>query len=390
MACLLVRNMCLPVEGRLPRCWTRGNKALPISQTRVELTSRLLTQTNRLIRVAPTIESHALSYSRDPSLKVVSKKISERSGKKARLSSKVGAQVRLRNGEMLPGRPTLDDVDRLSQGQRAKKRGTGSRVVPHRLNEEEMMAFQLSKMRGYLIVSGTGKRRNRRLGNNNPAYNIYRQYCDVFGWPAIILEQGTGSDKPDSLMVDTSPTRLEDQSDMQREMISIAEGAGLLLSLESAEDSDVVHIDEDEEEDEASETVSAPTPEEFAAVENHIAEQGAAIVDLKASGLKNADPEVKAQVEVLLQWKAKLEELNASVDEANELNTSAEEDELSRLAELGPLRIEGAIWQLPTTNISFDCPEGRQQARDVAKLLAMRFCIGKNKYDDDKKNKGEP
>ena len=44
-------------------------------------------------------------------------------------------------------------------------------------------------MRGYLIVSGTGKRRNRRLGNNNPAYNIYRQYCDVFGWPAIILEQ---------------------------------------------------------------------------------------------------------------------------------------------------------------------------------------------------------
>lgn len=35
------------------------------------------------------------------------------------------------------GRPTLDDVERLSRGQAAKKRGTGSRAVCHRLNELE-------------------------------------------------------------------------------------------------------------------------------------------------------------------------------------------------------------------------------------------------------------
>lgn len=35
------------------------------------------------------------------------------------------------------GRPTLDDVERLSRGQAAKKRGTGSRAVCHRLNESE-------------------------------------------------------------------------------------------------------------------------------------------------------------------------------------------------------------------------------------------------------------
>lgn len=35
------------------------------------------------------------------------------------------------------GRPSLDDVERLSRGQAAKKRGTGSRGVCHRLNESE-------------------------------------------------------------------------------------------------------------------------------------------------------------------------------------------------------------------------------------------------------------
>jgi hypothetical protein len=45
-------------------------------------------------------------------------------------------------------RPSLDDVDRLSRGEAAKRRGTGSRAVPHRLNEEEMRAFTVSKVRG--------------------------------------------------------------------------------------------------------------------------------------------------------------------------------------------------------------------------------------------------
>ena len=35
-------------------------------------------------------------------------------------------------------RPTLDDVERISYGQGAKRRGTGSRQVPHRLNGDEV------------------------------------------------------------------------------------------------------------------------------------------------------------------------------------------------------------------------------------------------------------
>lgn len=41
------------------------------------------------------------------------------------------------------GRPSLDDVERLSRGQAAKKRGTGSRGVCHRLNESERKARRL-------------------------------------------------------------------------------------------------------------------------------------------------------------------------------------------------------------------------------------------------------
>lgn len=42
-------------------------------------------------------------------------------------------------------RPTLDDVRRISQGDAAKSRGTGSRAVPHRLNAEERRDYDLAQ-----------------------------------------------------------------------------------------------------------------------------------------------------------------------------------------------------------------------------------------------------
>lgn len=46
-------------------------------------------------------------------------------------------KLRARKKKSGSGRPSLDDVERLSRGQAAKKRGTGSRGVCHRLNESE-------------------------------------------------------------------------------------------------------------------------------------------------------------------------------------------------------------------------------------------------------------
>ena len=53
-------------------------------------------------------------------------------------------------------RPTLDDVQRLSEGRAAKTRGYGSRQVPHRLNSEERQQYDIAKARGILTLKGSG------------------------------------------------------------------------------------------------------------------------------------------------------------------------------------------------------------------------------------------
>ena len=44
-------------------------------------------------------------------------------------------------------RPTLDDVERISRGDAAKARGTGSRQIPHRLNAEERKQYDIAKQK---------------------------------------------------------------------------------------------------------------------------------------------------------------------------------------------------------------------------------------------------
>ena len=79
-------------------------------------------------------------------------------------------------------RPSLDDVERISKGQAAKKRGVGSRAVPHRLNNAERDEWVLAKQRKYLSLRGTGWRKER---GDSPLANIYRNYCDAVAIPSI-------------------------------------------------------------------------------------------------------------------------------------------------------------------------------------------------------------
>lgn len=44
-----------------------------------------------------------------------------------------------------PWRPEMDDVDRLSKGGAAKRRGTGSFHIPHRLNSDERPVYEAAK-----------------------------------------------------------------------------------------------------------------------------------------------------------------------------------------------------------------------------------------------------
>lgn len=107
-------------------------------------------------------------------------------------------------GKGANGRPSLDDVERISKGQAAKKRGVGSRAVCHRLNEMERKEFDLAKKLGFVQLRGTGYRRERK---GSPLANIHRQLCDALTRPCVEIHRGLGADAVDEVVVDVSPLR---------------------------------------------------------------------------------------------------------------------------------------------------------------------------------------
>jgi hypothetical protein len=99
-------------------------------------------------------------------------------------------------------RPTISDVERISFGQPAKVKGTGSRGIPHRLNAMEREWFQIARCKGYLTTPGSAYRSQRR---DAPLINTYRNLCDARAQPCIVLhKQNTGYD---TVVVDVSPLR---------------------------------------------------------------------------------------------------------------------------------------------------------------------------------------
>ena len=54
-------------------------------------------------------------------------------------------------------RPDISDVERLSRGLSARHRGTGSRRIPHRLNQEERLLYELAKDKASDREGGDGR-----------------------------------------------------------------------------------------------------------------------------------------------------------------------------------------------------------------------------------------
>lgn len=100
----------------------------------------------------------------------------------------------------------MRDVEKISWGKPAKKKGTGSRGVPHRLNQDEREAFDRARRKGFLEVSGSAWRSQRR---DAPLINTHRSLSDARARPAVVLhKQRSGTDE---LVVDLSPLRLQDE-----------------------------------------------------------------------------------------------------------------------------------------------------------------------------------
>ena len=115
------------------------------------------------------------------------------SGEGAVINAEPAAVPASRAREEKCRRPSVDDVMRISRGQRAKKRGTGSRSVCHRLNADERLVFERAVSSP--SSSGGGSRflvlhngSNRRERKGSPLWNIYRMWCDSQAIPVVACD----------------------------------------------------------------------------------------------------------------------------------------------------------------------------------------------------------
>lgn len=131
-------------------------------------------------------------------------------------------------------RPSLDDVERISKGQAAKKRGTGSRGVPHRLNEAERKEWDLAKKRRFLLLRGSGWRKER---GDSPLANIYRQFCDAQDILCVTVSRGIGNPPMDEVIIDFSPLRKKDVASIALDCI--AEAAAMASFQSTVDNSNV-------------------------------------------------------------------------------------------------------------------------------------------------------
>jgi len=136
----------------------------------------------------------------------------------------------------------MDDVDRISWGRPAKKKGTGSRGVPHRLNNDERLLYDLARQKGFVEIGGSGWRRQR---SDSPLVNTFRSWCAARAAPAIYVHKGAAGD--DEVVVDLSPLRTPHAFDQAAAFCLLEASAsdGFVEGLEWAGDAAVAPVGSD-------------------------------------------------------------------------------------------------------------------------------------------------
>ncbi|WIA11743.1 hypothetical protein OEZ85_011838 [Tetradesmus obliquus] len=211
-----------------------------------------------------------------------------------------------------PWRPDMNDVDRLSKGDGAKKRGTGNYNIPHRLNSDERPVYEAAKKKGYLQVRGTGYRKGAGGRKGNPLPNVYRQWCDAKATACIVIEQDMTGASGDVVVVDLAPLRATDLSAAVQlcGRLAAAAGARQLPLQERSLDAVPFNILPVElpvapqkmlyPDSAGAAATAAATPEQLQSAEMAVLQQADVVRQLKAGGMGNSSPEVQQQVQELL------------------------------------------------------------------------------------------
>ena len=287
--------------------------------------------------------------------------------------SKKTIQQRRRGGEFWEAkmdkhvwRPTLNDVERISWGKPAKKKGTGSRNVPHRLNQDERFLFELARRtKGFLELDGSGYRSQRR---DSPLLNSYRSLCDARGQVAIVLHKSTtGVD--DQIVCDISPLRnpihfesmakrciekIQQQQHPEHEQ-HLRNGAGVGVGTIVYQGSNSSKEDKDDDADDEDNNANA---------------------DISRFDQVDEETEDNTMMEEDLS-------MTLSIIDGTRMN---DDDKNEEAIVLGPWETR-PIYQLPPYCISWDTLQ-RTEAKALGKSLAAMFSTIEEKKNKTKGNKG--
>ena len=131
--------------------------------------------------------------------------------------------------QYLSGRPTVDDVERASRGDRTKAMGVVEREAPYRLTRDEREAWDRAKRRGGDNGKGYGgggvlemrsTQRDPLAPHRHPLVNTHRLYCDAKQALFVLVEQD--NEGRDEIVCDLSTLRLERDAECRARLVALA------------------------------------------------------------------------------------------------------------------------------------------------------------------------
>ena len=308
----------------------------------------------------------------------------------------------------LAGRPSVDDVERASLGDRTKAMGVVEREAPYRLNRADREAWERAKRRGgHGFGNGTGgggvleiksKQTSALAPHRHPLINTHRLYCDAKFALFVVVEQDPSGE--DEVVVDLSTLRLERDAPVRARLLQLAADFGdailatddLCADIGEPIDDRVRYLRaiDTSASASASEVASAaadgspialeaPSEEALAEARAAVDAAASAVRALKDAGATNADPEVREGVSALLAAKEEAARLEAAAEaatpEAVEAATEAAEEAAAKTAEEARRTLaECPIHALPERYLRFTCAD-RPTAKALAKAIATEDVV---------------